>query len=257
MFEKMIDEMPLGHSHKHFQIVEDWWNTGIEPPEYRGKLNGVYKSSKPKVAMCQKRALAKMLQIADKPKAPRRDVEIFKTSPFDEAKEALSFLGMGGIYANAYTGVCREDTTAMKGLREWQNNHKTFLLLCGKTGAGKTFAGIVGMVDGMQRINNTLNWNGVCVKDHQLADMVALTMTSVAEKNELYRKPHLMIDDLRHGTKITDAFQTLVLNIVSERYNNRRKTIITTNATLHQFFMAYGDQVRRRILEDGKVIELI
>ena len=258
MFNQIVDSIPMKPNFEYIEIVEHWWQTGIAPTEYATTLNkSVYRSNKPNIAQCQKRLLAMALERQDSPKIEPVIAYNPKLDELQKKQYALQFLNMGQVYSNAYTGACREDTIAMQGLRDWQASDKPFILLCGKTGTGKTFAGLVGMTDAMSQFTTSNTWDGLCVRDHQLSEMVALSMTNASQRVELYNKKNLMLDDLRHGAKITEAFQTFVFNIISERFNHQRTTIITTNATAGQFFTAYGDQVRRRILEAGKIVELI
>ena len=69
----------------------------------------------------------------------------------------------------------------------------------------------------------------------------------------MLRKRGIVIDDLgREGDKSTRAYLTLISNC----HTNMRPLCITTNLNPDAFWIKYGLDIKRRILENGQIIDL-
>lgn len=124
-----------------------------------------------------------------------------------------------------------QETAAVKAVRDWRDTSKTFLVLEGGVGVGKTYAAA----------DFAARPGGLFVK----ADAVARLSSFDAEGWErLYRAPALALDDL--GCERLDEKGWAVgaiLALIDRRYDDAARTVITTNLAL--------DDIRERYGQDG------
>lgn len=73
--------------------------------------------------------------------------------------------------------------------------------------------------------------------------------------DELCKENYLVIDDMG-AEKITEFVFEFVYTIINKRYENMKRTVITTNLSLDDFQERYGDRILSRIAEMCVMIEL-
>lgn len=178
-------------------------------------------------------------------------------------KAALKHLSVGEMFDNAYPSYPHHlDTHAMEIARGFQNSRKCMFAFFGQTGTGKTYAGVNMMVKAMAEcareqasasVVASYALRGAYVRSSDLSD--ALRASSVAEKNAIKKVKHLMVDDLRikPAGMVTDAFITLVEDIIDYRYRHKLFTVITSNCSPRAFSEVYGDPVFSRLMQSAEL----
>lgn len=72
---------------------------------------------------------------------------------------------------------------------------------------------------------------------------------------ELCEADYLIIDDIG-SEKVTDFVIEFIYTIVNRRYENQKRTILTTNLQFKEFGDRYGDRILSRIAEMCIMVEL-
>ena len=136
-----------------------------------------------------------------------------------------------------------DETPAIAAVREWLGTGKTFLVLGGSVGVGKTVAGAWALVER----------GGLFRKASQITRMSQFD-TEAWER--LYRVGLLVVDDL--GTEPHDQGGwglAALLDLFDRRYDYRARTILTVNVSLDTFRERYGKDGGRfldRLREAGE-----
>lgn len=143
---------------------------------------------------------------------------------------------------------------------------KSFALLLGGTGAGKTFAAIAytNMIAKVDIVMGKIQYsNAAYLHAYKLAEMLANIKKHGEELDKYKQKGVLVLDDL--GTEPVGFrgadFQAHLGYLIDERHKFRRKTIITSNTTMESkektigFKELYGDRIVSRLMESGFGLE--
>lgn len=134
------------------------------------------------------------------------------------------------------------ETTAVKAVRAWQGSRRTFLVLSGGAGAGKTVAACLALMGG-----------GVFERCVSAGRLGLYGAEDVARMRALRRARVLVLDDL--GAEFqTDVWRAQFDELADERYGHQRRTVITTNLAPEIIRERYGARVADRIRHDGQVI---
>lgn len=138
---------------------------------------------------------------------------------------------------------------SIRGVNRW--NQEGFLLLYGDHGTGKSFAAAYALYL-LARKALLANWKYPTAWGAFNALWVsAYRATTKDDVFEVARTaPVLVLDDLG-GEENTNRARARIAEIVSERYNHRKLTIITTNEDALKLEGAYGKRMADRILGDG------
>ena len=142
-----------------------------------------------------------------------------------------------------------QKTHATKGVIRWSKNG--FLLLYGEHGTGKSFAAVYALyllaLESLEK-----NW-----KYPSAWSAINATWTSayrLTTKDDIFEasriSPVLVIDDLGSEQDAGWA-KAKIVETTSERYNQRKLTIITTNYDSTQIEGVYGKRMSDRVLGDG------
>ncbi len=124
-----------------------------------------------------------------------------------------------------------KETDAIRAVDNWRKGGKTFLVLEGGVGVGKTYAAS----------HFVAQPGGLFVKTMDIARKSAFDTEGW---NQLYTTPFLAIDDL--GSEPLDEkgwALSAILGLIDRRYDEAAHTVITTNLSL--------DQIRKRYGQDG------
>lgn len=134
----------------------------------------------------------------------------------------------------------------------------TLLVLSGPPGCGKTTASALWLLD---LVSDAGNWSGALFAYSPLW-VTAARLSRWPRYDEramasLLSATHLVVDDL--GAEFVDAggsYLTLVDELVNERYNARRPTVLTTNLQSADFKARYGERIADRVRETGRFVSL-
>ena len=140
-----------------------------------------------------------------------------------------------------------EDRKAIQVTREWLAGPKTFLIMAGDRGIGKTVASAWAVKEegGLFRKARDIAW---------------LSQFDTEGRDVLLRANVLAIDDL--GTEPLDDkgwALSMIYAVLDHRYDSARKTLITTNLSVDAMGQRYGKdggRLFRRFKETGDWIEL-
>lgn len=145
-------------------------------------------------------------------------------------------------------------TKAMGEASTYWGEGKSFLLLSGRTGCGKTVAAVRLLVQRLdQDPHQGYGLSSLFVRAAE-ASRIGLFGEQAAEKiDNLKRVGLLVVDDLG-AEMLTDAWRSLVDEVFDYRYARKLRTIITTNLTPEAFRERYGERIADRIRHDGRVV---
>ena len=127
---------------------------------------------------------------------------------------------------------------------------QTFILL-GSVGTGKTHlaCGIIRECGGLYRLASAI------VEELRRAKSFRSTET---EANILYKYGQtnlLVIDEIGRSASVCDE-QYMLYQIINERYNRKKPTIMISNQTKKDFFQYVGIATTDRLTESAEVVEL-
>lgn len=156
-------------------------------------------------------------------------------------RAALAWAGVPDRVVEALDGALRP-TTATDAVKSFRAARKTFLLLAGKPGAGKTVAAC-----------EALSGGGLFVRAVQLARLSAFDAEDKRRWYEICHCRLLVLDDLG-AEQLHDGWRPQLDELIDIRYGDRRPIIITTNLDGQSFKQRYGERIADRIRHDGDVI---
>jgi DNA replication protein DnaC len=146
-------------------------------------------------------------------------------------------------------------TAAIRGVNMWNHDRQCFLLLHGEHGTGKSFAAayalyVIARSKLLSKWRYPSSWGG-------LLNAMWVSAYRVTTKDELYETargvPILVIDDLG-SEENTSRAKSRLTEIVAERYNHRRSTVLTTNADSLELEKIYGDRMADRVIGAGYTV---
>jgi DNA replication protein DnaC len=158
-----------------------------------------------------------------------------------QREENLRAMGLPERLAGILAGQV-EDTPALVAVRDWLDSGKTFLVLGGNVGVGKTVAAAWALSERA----------GIFRKASQITRM---SQFDAEAWDRLYRAGLLVVDDL--GTEPHDQGGwglSALLDLFDRRYEERARTILTVNVTVDTFRERYGKDGGRfldRLRESG------
>jgi DNA replication protein DnaC len=160
-----------------------------------------------------------------------------------ERRERVASSGISERAIDAWLGGL-EKWPAVEALQDWMLSGKTFLLLLGVTGTGKTVAAA-------EAIASTYGV-GIFRRAVEMARMSVFDRADRDKLEQIRRCDLLVIDDL--GTEMAhDGWRPVLDEVIDVRYGGRRQTIITSNLDAKMLRARYGDRVMDRIRDDGMI----
>jgi DNA replication protein DnaC len=151
-----------------------------------------------------------------------------------------------------------EATTTALAVREFSKSDKTFCLILGGAGSGKTIAAAEAL------LNAKLAWNGgqdwayssseakFALASH-LARLSYFDAESQKRLARIERYRWLVLDDVG-GELVTDTWKSNFTELILQRNSARLKTIITSNLSAEDFKTRYDERIISRIRGNGVVI---
>ena len=150
-----------------------------------------------------------------------------------------------------------QNTDAVVGSKSWAREPVTFLVLHGNHGTGKSFAAAYSLFHLAFR-KNSAHWQ----IPSQWSPLNAMWVSAyrATTKEELFEearvKPVLVLDDL--GSELTSpASRYKIAEIIAERSNHKRLTILTMNADPQngeRGLKAYGERTIDRVIGESRII---
>ncbi len=158
-----------------------------------------------------------------------------------EKRERLRLSGVSGRVVGMWSAGLTQ-TPATKAVETFMDSGKTFLLLLGSPGAGKTLA-----------TAQALSRQGGCFfRAVELARLSSYEAADRATMEQAHRTSLLVLDDL--GAELLhDGWRPMLDELIDIRWGNQKRTIITTNLDAATFKTRYGERIADRIRDDGFV----
>lgn len=134
------------------------------------------------------------------------------------------------------------DSEALRAVATFLDSRKTFLLLLGSAGVGKTVAAVKMLGRG----------SGLFVRAVELSRLSTFGREDRQRLEAAQSARRLVLDDL--GTEMLhDGWRPLLDELVDIRESERRRTVITSNLDMGTLRTRYGARVLDRIRGDGLV----
>ncbi len=141
-----------------------------------------------------------------------------------------------------------KNTEAVQKTRLWYRGDRTWLVLCGENGVGKSVAAVCALRKQAEKPGS--------VSFRSMAEVVKLSTygDGAAEMEHLKRTAILVLDDM--GAEYATKFGAgLVFDLVDARHRDRKRTIVTSNLPYEKLKTDVGARIRDRWL-DGEVYQL-
>ena len=148
-------------------------------------------------------------------------------------------------YKNANIEEC--NNIYKKAIKEAGADNKG-IFIHGNSGLGKTYFCHAVANGKKEKVENFVELL------YELRDNIPKGFYNDAIKN-LCDREYLIIDDIG-AEKLSDSVSELVYMIVNKRYENMKKTILTTNLPFDKFSERYGDRILSRIAEMCVMVEV-
>ena len=156
-----------------------------------------------------------------------------------EAWKRVRDSGMSERAVTAYAQRLTE-TPSTKAVERLMGSSKTFLLLMGSPGCGKTLGTALAFA---QR-------PGLFVRALELARLSSFDRDDRQRLCQVQRAPLLVLDDLG-AEMLHDGWRPVLDELIDIRWGDRLKTILTTNLDGDAFKARYGARIADRIRDDG------
>lgn len=149
------------------------------------------------------------------------------------------------------------DTKAMQSARRFMAERRTFLLMLGGAGAGKTAAACWVLTHARTRVYE--DWQieiepsrGMFVRAAEAA-----RIPRFEDEDNLWRRmlrvQWLVLDDLGVET-MSDFWNERINELLDARYGNRLRTVLTSNLEVAPFKARYGDRIVSRLRDDSIIV---
>jgi DNA replication protein DnaC len=133
-------------------------------------------------------------------------------------------------------------TKGVEAVRTFVASGKTFLLLLGSPGCGKTVATAEALTRG-----------GCFFRAIELARLSSFDKEDRATFQDAAHIRTLVLDDL--GAELLhDGWRPMLDELVDIRYGNRAQTVITSNLDAKAFKERYGERIADRVRHDGFIV---
>lgn len=191
-------------------------------------------------------------------------VELQRQNADRELRSDLHGAGLGERTIELVCGTPAQ-TPAMDAVQDWLKSERTWLVLTGDVGTGKTAAagwalkveiGRGAYAEGRVDLNDRGRPRGTGAF-RRAPEVVRLSAFNegAEELRRLKSVATLIIDDL--GTEHSTSWgNSLIHEIFDARHDDKLRTIITTNIKRDALKGALGDRLADRIAQDGKVVFL-
>lgn len=215
-------------------------------PDCKKKLFALFKEKYRYVCWCVTETCRTKQAVASRAKARGETVK--------EKETGAEKFHVGRVFHNAVLAKWISSAGDQKRVLEWMTNKKTFLVVLGSPGTGKSYLAAA--------VLNYIHEKGeeiAYVTHRRFIDDLHSGMQHGKTQHEIISrhsdKKYLIIDDLG-GTAGSEWQQEMVLELIDRRYSNNQKTMITSNFTQDQLRIKFGEKTAYRLLEgENEVLE--
>ena len=189
---------------------------------------------------------AKVLEQERKLQEEKRLAHYKKTVPERFVKESLYTYKVDDSEKHNALAKARMFVKAVKD-RRFQT-----LIFLGNVGTGKTHlaCGIIRECGGLYRLASSI------VEEIRRAKSFKATKTETEILNLYGQEDLLIIDEIGRSDSTTEE-QYMIYQIINERYNHRKPTVLISNQTKKDFLQYVGVATADRLTESAEVVELM
>lgn len=173
-----------------------------------------------------------------------------------ENKEALERSGLTDFWrSRTFDTFIAKSPAQKRAKKACEKFNALGAVLCGQVGSGKTHLAVAMLLDQAS--------NGLRVKFVNYRDFVRELSQNALDpayyKKLMYQYKNtevLLLDDLFKGT-VTEAQRGFIYELINDRYNKNKKTIITTEKNINEL-MEIDEAIASRIIEmsEGFVVDM-
>lgn len=139
-------------------------------------------------------------------------------------------------------------TDATDGVDRWLAGERTFLVLMGSPGCGKTVGACYAAKKALDSRTST-----AFLRAMEGASLGMFGDDSKSKVRQLTSVGLLVLDDL--GIEpMNDVWRALLENVIDARYANERRTVITTNLAVADVRPRYGERIADRLRHAGTAV---
>lgn len=165
----------------------------------------------------------------------------------ERATHAAKSAGIGS--RTLETAESAQDTPAMLATRQWLNSGRSWLLLAGDVGTGKSVAAAWALLEVAKQ--------GQRIAFRRASEIARMSGFDVGAKDIAALKSVglLVVDDL--GTECQTGWAASIFHeLFDARHEAKRRTIITSNLKRADARARLGDRLSDRVQQDGRVVWL-
>lgn len=162
-----------------------------------------------------------------------------------------------GIPDALHVAVLRpKDTEALMQTKSFLLSERKALVLCGKTGCGKSVAASWSALDYCKQSgeNNTYE-PALFASSRELARTSDFDKTHERMISKAKRVPYLVLDDV--GQESTEFGRNKINEIIITRLDANLRTVVTSNATPKDLTVAFGQAITDRLRATGQSAVLV
>lgn len=137
------------------------------------------------------------------------------------------------------------ETEATRAVARHSREEKTFLVLMGGWGAGKSAAAAQAAANALKNRRSV-----VFLRAAECARLSLFDKDDVRTIRAMRTCGLLVLDDLG-GESYHDTWRATFEEVIDVRYQGRQPTVLTTNLNMEKFKQRYGERVADRIRHDG------
>lgn len=166
------------------------------------------------------------------------------------SSKLLELLGAAGVGERTVTATnAPDDTQALNAVRRWLKGKRTWCVLLGRPGVGKTVAAVWALREALS------DGHTAAFRRTGAVSRLSQFDAGADEMRRLSRVQLLVLDD--YGTEHASEYAKAQLyQLLDTRHEERLRTVLTTNLSREQFRAHAGDRLVDRIAGDGLVVEL-
>ena len=148
------------------------------------------------------------------------------------------------------------EDSAVTACKEYsQSDTHAWLTLVGAPGNGKTTLAAVTARILLKQKKLDLQWINAGDLDIRLQDCFRM-QRSIADALAPYKEADLLVFDDLGSECLTDRFMTYLYTLFNTRWEQCRRTIITSNMKTAQLAEEFGPRIVDRIMRGGQIVEL-
>jgi DNA replication protein DnaC len=163
-----------------------------------------------------------------------------------QSRDASTIFGVGSRYYNAHVAKLKIDNNSKELLCRWVEKPNNFLIVLGVPGTGKTYI-CMALANLFLEKKAIVKYMNARRFFEEVQQAISYGKSQYEKIRQLARAEILILDDI--GASANSEWQReVILDLVDQRYNEQKPTIITSNFSQPQMIEILGDRTTRRIM---------